>query len=349
MIGFCTMTCGCDRCSRSFFAFLSGCPRSRPPSCRLFFTSDIEKGIPPCTTTSTTRRRSPPRLRAQWLLDDVLREDQDLDFSRNMMPESLARTAALTSLDAVRAAHPQSDQRAPISRIFGIVEEFILPFLLDHARPQLRDDDWRVRALLNFAGEEAKHIHLFKRFHAGVRSRLPGRVPDDRPVRSDRRRDPAPRPARGRARHPDDRVDDPAALPRLDPRRRRSRSAVQEPDEASLDGGGAARQARHPDRRSAGRRPQRRADRPRDRRILRDRRVSSTTASSSRPSSTSTRSKRRSGASSRTATRSSPSSTRRRAGPTSVPAWSTSASRPRSRRSRPAPRERIAEAAPLFA
>ena len=26
-------------------------------------------------------------------------------------------------------------------------------------------DDWRVRAILNFASEEAKHIHLFKRFH----------------------------------------------------------------------------------------------------------------------------------------------------------------------------------------
>ena len=30
---------------------------------------------------------------------------------------------------------------------------------------RLRGDDWRIRALLNFAGEEAKHIHLFKRFH----------------------------------------------------------------------------------------------------------------------------------------------------------------------------------------
>ena len=50
--------------------------------------------------------------------------------------------------------------------IFGVVEEFILPFVLDHARPHLMDDDWRVRAILNFASEEAKHIHLFKRFHA---------------------------------------------------------------------------------------------------------------------------------------------------------------------------------------
>ena len=45
------------------------------------------------------------------------------------------------------------------------MEEFILPFVLDHARPQLNGDDERVRALLNFAGEEAKHIHLFKLFH----------------------------------------------------------------------------------------------------------------------------------------------------------------------------------------
>jgi hypothetical protein len=49
--------------------------------------------------------------------------------------------------------------------IFGIVEEAILPFVLDHARPLLSGDDWRVRALVNFAGEEAKHIHLFKRYH----------------------------------------------------------------------------------------------------------------------------------------------------------------------------------------
>ena len=38
-------------------------------------------------------------LRAQWELDDVLREDQDLDFSRNFLPESLARTAAVGSLN----------------------------------------------------------------------------------------------------------------------------------------------------------------------------------------------------------------------------------------------------------
>ena len=173
-------------------------------------------------------RRSGPRFLAQL-------------HAREPGPDGRARHRSTRS----SSASSTRSARINICRIFGIVEEFILPFLLDHARPHLLGDDWRVRAILNFASEEAKHIHLFKRFHAGVRARLPGRVPGDRPVRSDRRRSASPRPARGRARDPDDRVDDPAALSRFDPRRRRPRSAVQEPDEASLDGGSAARQARH--------------------------------------------------------------------------------------------------------
>jgi hypothetical protein len=48
--------------------------------------------------------------------------------------------------------------------MFGLVEEFILPFAVDHAREQLAGDDYRVRELIQFAGEEAKHIHLFKQF-----------------------------------------------------------------------------------------------------------------------------------------------------------------------------------------
>lgn len=103
-------------------------------------------------------------LRAAWQLDDVLREDQELNFSRNMMPESLARTAALEMLtpDEQRTLNQISAHQ--YLSIFGIVEEFILPFLMDHARSALREDAYHVRALLNFASEEAKHIHLFQRF-----------------------------------------------------------------------------------------------------------------------------------------------------------------------------------------
>ena len=105
-------------------------------------------------------------LRAQWQLDDVLREDQELDFSRNFMPESLARTGAISGLNAFEQKILNQISAHQYLTIFGVVEEFILPFLLDHARPHLLNDDWRVRAILNFASEEAKHIHLFKRYHA---------------------------------------------------------------------------------------------------------------------------------------------------------------------------------------
>jgi hypothetical protein len=105
-------------------------------------------------------------LRAQWQLDDVLGASQDLDFGRKFMPESLARTADVPGLNAFEQRLLNQISAHQYLSIFGIVEEFILPFLLDHARPHLLDDDWRVRAILNFASEEAKHIHLFKRFHA---------------------------------------------------------------------------------------------------------------------------------------------------------------------------------------
>ena len=112
-------------------------------------------------------------LRAQWQLDDVLRADQDLDFTRNFMPERLARTGALKSLNAFEQRTLNQIAAHEYLSMFGIVEEFLLPFIVDHARPELSGDDWRVRALLNFAAEEAKHIHLFKRYHAAFARGFP--------------------------------------------------------------------------------------------------------------------------------------------------------------------------------
>jgi len=113
-------------------------------------------------------------LRAQWELDDVLAPDQELDFSRDFMPESLCRSGAARGLAS-------EDERRMLNHIaayqylcyFGSVEEFILPFLMDHARPMLRQDDYRVRALLNFASEEAKHIHLFNRYREAFERGFP--------------------------------------------------------------------------------------------------------------------------------------------------------------------------------
>jgi hypothetical protein len=103
--------------------------------------------------------------RAGWRLDDVFGPNQSLDFASNFMPEALARTNAAPGLEPDERRILNQISGHQYLSIFGLVEEFILPFVLDHARPLLNTDDYRVRALLQFAGEEAKHIQLFRRFH----------------------------------------------------------------------------------------------------------------------------------------------------------------------------------------
>jgi hypothetical protein len=104
--------------------------------------------------------------KVNWQVEDLIGGDHRLDFTRPFMPESLARVEPLTFLSP--------NERLVLNQIrghgylytFGLVEEFILPFVLDHVRPALRGNNARVRAFLNFAAEEAKHIELFRRFRA---------------------------------------------------------------------------------------------------------------------------------------------------------------------------------------
>lgn len=99
-----------------------------------------------------------------WRIEDIIGGEKRLDFAKPFMPEALARVEELDFLDREEKRILNQIRGNAYLCIFGLVEEFILPFVLDHARPQLGGDDYRVRALLSFAGEEAKHIQLFKRF-----------------------------------------------------------------------------------------------------------------------------------------------------------------------------------------
>lgn len=100
----------------------------------------------------------------RWRVEDIIGGDRRLDFTRPFMPEPLARVEDLGFLTPYEQRTLNQIRGNAYLCIFGLVEEFILPFVIDHARPQLRGDDYRVRALLQFAGEEAKHIQLFKCF-----------------------------------------------------------------------------------------------------------------------------------------------------------------------------------------
>jgi hypothetical protein len=109
----------------------------------------------------------------RWRVEDIIGADKRLDFSKPFLPESLAMVEPLTFLSPDEQRTLNQISGYTYLRIFVIVEEFILPFLLDHARPHLNGDDYRVRALLNFASEEAKHIQLFKRFREEFEENFP--------------------------------------------------------------------------------------------------------------------------------------------------------------------------------
>jgi hypothetical protein len=102
--------------------------------------------------------------RINWKVDDIIGGDKKLDFTKPFMPESLAQVKQLSFLTPDEQLRLNQIRGHEYLAMFGLVEEFILPYVVNHARSQLSGDDYRVRALLQFAGEEAKHIHLFKRF-----------------------------------------------------------------------------------------------------------------------------------------------------------------------------------------
>src|SRR5512135_1354372 len=97
--------------------------------------------------------------RINWRIEDIIGGEKRLDFSKPFMPESLAQVSTLSFLSPEEKRTLNQVRGHEYLAMFGLVEEFILPYVVEHARPKLSGDDYRVRALLQFAGEEAKHIH----------------------------------------------------------------------------------------------------------------------------------------------------------------------------------------------
>lgn len=115
-------------------------------------------------STTTFERTLRSAQKANWKIDDVLSDADRLDFGRPFLPESLARVASARNLSSAERRTLNQIRGHAYLCIFGLVEEFILPFVIDHVRADVAQDPWRTQALLQFAGEETKHIQLFRRF-----------------------------------------------------------------------------------------------------------------------------------------------------------------------------------------
>src|ERR1700733_11396682 len=104
-------------------------------------------------------------LKVNWQVSDLIGGDKRLDFSKPFLPESLAGVRGLSSLNAREKLLLNQIRGNSYLWLFGFVEEFILPFVLDETRAATPGgDSQEVRALATFAEEEAKHIDLFRRF-----------------------------------------------------------------------------------------------------------------------------------------------------------------------------------------
>jgi len=105
-------------------------------------------------------------LKVNWRVEDIIGDDKSLDFTRPLLPEALAGVSDLLCLNAAEKLKLNHIRGNSYLHLFGFVEEFILPFVMDHTRKLVHGDALELRAYLTFAEEEAKHMHLFKRFSA---------------------------------------------------------------------------------------------------------------------------------------------------------------------------------------
>ncbi len=102
--------------------------------------------------------------KVNWRVEDLIGGDKRLDFSKPFLPDSLAGISRIVGLSSREKLILNHIRGATYLHLFGLVEEFILPFALERARDDVHGDKDRVRALLTFAEEEAKHQQLFQRF-----------------------------------------------------------------------------------------------------------------------------------------------------------------------------------------
>jgi hypothetical protein len=102
--------------------------------------------------------------KVRWQVTDLIGPDKPLDFTRPFLPESIARVADIACLS--------SQEKLPLNHIRGngylhlfvLVEQFIIPMVLDQVKAMGYGDIFVTQALLGFAEDEGKHIHLFQSF-----------------------------------------------------------------------------------------------------------------------------------------------------------------------------------------
>lgn len=102
--------------------------------------------------------------RVSWCIEDIIGGEKRLDFTKPFMPETLAGIQNIQCLNEQEKLILNQIRGNSYLYLFGVVEEFIVPLVLDHVKQLGTEDIMAMQAFLCFAEEEGKHINLFRRF-----------------------------------------------------------------------------------------------------------------------------------------------------------------------------------------
>lgn len=102
--------------------------------------------------------------KVNWQIEDIIGGEKNLDFTKQFLPEILTKVNDIQCLDQREKLVFNQIRGNSYLHLFGLVEEFIVPTVVDHVKTAGLVDIAATQALLHFAEEESKHIRLFRRF-----------------------------------------------------------------------------------------------------------------------------------------------------------------------------------------
>jgi len=109
--------------------------------------------------------------RVNWRIEDVF-ANRDFDTEKNWLPRGLSGADQIPFLDAGERRKLTHIEMASYAHMFKYAEEFVTPMIVDLARDVGPDQRDVFDALTNFAGEEVKHMNLFRRVRDHINEKI---------------------------------------------------------------------------------------------------------------------------------------------------------------------------------
>jgi hypothetical protein len=111
--------------------------------------------------------------RVRFEIDKDVIRGRELDFANKFLPDGLSRAPQLAFLSSAEKRLLSQIQGRTYANMFGLVERFIGPKMLEVSRDHWLGDQTALEALVRFTDEELKHQELFRRIERMAAAGMP--------------------------------------------------------------------------------------------------------------------------------------------------------------------------------